>query len=95
MFMLGSKCFHRHPQFYCRIPVCADKLIMLQFNDIALGVCNRLCHPYELTRLIRKQDGDREDPVSLDQTMLYEAMVMTSIFPPLKMQTAFFPFKSN
>ena len=34
--VIGTKCFKRDRQFYCRIAICADKLIVFKFNDIAL-----------------------------------------------------------
>ena len=58
--MLRSKCFHCNTQFYYRISVCTYKLIMFQFDNIALFVrycfCNLYkfpCFSYRAIRVIR------------------------------------------
>ena len=70
--MIGTKCFKRDRQFYCRIAICADKLIVFKLNDIALLLSDDRCHTHELARTIRKQYRYGKDPVSLNQSMLYD-----------------------
>ena len=70
--MLRPKRLHGDAQLHRRIPVGADKLVVLQLDDIALLLRNGGGHPHQLARLIRKQDGYGKDPVSLDQSVLYD-----------------------
>ena len=59
MLMLGSKCLHRNTQFHSRITVGAYKLVMIQFDDVALGIGYRCRNSHQLARLIRKQYGEQ------------------------------------
>ena len=70
--VIGTKCLKRDRQFYCRIAICADKLIVFKLNDIALLLSDDRCHTHELARTIRKQYRYGKDPVSLNQSMLYD-----------------------
>ena len=46
------------------------ELVVLQLDHIALLICDHLGDADQRSRLVGKQDGDREDPVSHDQTVL-------------------------
>ena len=70
MLMLGSKRLHRNTQFHSRITVGTYKLVMIQLDDVALGIGYCCRNSHQFARLIRKQYGYGEDPVSLDQAML-------------------------
>ena len=66
VLVFGAKGLHGDTKLHSRIPVGADKLIVIQLDNVALCVCDGLSHPYQFTRLVRKQYRYREDPVSLD-----------------------------
>ena len=68
--MLCSVCFQCYLKFHCLVTVGADKLVVIQFDDVALVFCNDGCNTYQFTRLVRDQDRNSKDSVSLDQTML-------------------------
>ena len=69
--MVGAKCFHGDPKLYSCISVGAYKLVVIQFDDISLIFSDDAGYPYELTWLVRDEDGDGEDSVSLDEAVLY------------------------
>ena len=69
--MLGSEGLDGKPQLYRRIPVGADKLVVLQLDNVALGICHGLGCTHQFARFIRQQHGHGEDPVALDQAVLY------------------------
>ena len=70
--MLRPECLHGDTQFHRRIPVCADKLVVLQLDHVALFLRDGGGHPHQLARLVWKQDGYGKDPVSLDEPVLYD-----------------------
>ena len=70
--MFRSKRLHRNTKLYRRIPVGADKLIMLKLDHIPLCIGNGSRNTHQFTRFVREQHRHREDPVSLDQSVLYD-----------------------
>ena len=71
VLMVGAKCLHGDPKLYSCISVGAYKLVVIQFDDISLIFSDDAGYSYELTWLVRDEDGDSEDSVSLDETVLY------------------------
>lgn len=72
IFMFGSKCFHGDPKLYGSIAVDADKLVVLQLDDISMLLCQQIRYPRQLAGLIRQKDGYGKYPVSLNQSVLYD-----------------------
>ena len=70
MFMLRSKCFHCDSKFHSSISICADKLIVLQFDYISVFIRNGSCNTYKLTGFIRKKYRYSEDSVSENKSLL-------------------------
>ena len=68
LFVIRSKCFQCDLQLYGCIAVRAYKLIVIQFDDISLFICNNGCHTNQLSCFVRKQNRYGKDTVSLDQT---------------------------
>ena len=66
-FVFGTKCFQGNLQLYGCVTVDADKLVVVQFDDIALLFCNDRSHSHQFAWLIRQKNGYGKDPVSLDQ----------------------------
>ena len=71
ILVIGSECFHGDSKFHSCISVGAYKLVVIQFDDISLIFSDDAGYSYELTWLVRDEDGDSEDSVSLDETVLY------------------------
>ena len=67
LFMFVAKGFHRDGKFYCSISVDADKLVMLQTNDISLCFGN---HFGDMKQFTRKLNGYGKDTSALDQSVL-------------------------
>ena len=58
LFVIRSKCFQCDLQLYGCIAVRAYKLIVIQFDDISLFICNNGCHTNQLSCFVRKQNRD-------------------------------------
>ena len=69
--MAGAVGFHGDSQFHRRLPVDADELVVLQLDDIAVLVGDGGCDLDQFSCLVRKQYGDGEDTILLDQSVLY------------------------
>ena len=69
--MLMTKCLQRNLKFNSGVTVDADKLVVLQTDDITLKLCDHICDIHKLARTIRKLYGYGKYTSSLDQTMLY------------------------
>ena len=71
VLMVGTEGFHSDPKFHSCISVGAYELVVIQFDDISLIFSDDAGYPYELTWLVRDEDGDGEDSVSLNEAVLY------------------------
>ena len=71
VLVLGAEGFYGDAQLHALLAVRADELVVVQLDDVALLLGDELSHLYQLAGLVRKDGGDCEDPVSLDQTELY------------------------
>ena len=91
ILMICTKCLQSDFQFYSGITVCAYKLVMIQLDNIS-----RFSAIIEATRTSSPGlSGIRTDTVKILSRWIKpccttEDMVITSIFPPLKMDTTFF-----
>ena len=72
LFVLGSECFHCDPKFHRRVAVDGYELVVLKFDYVSAHLGNNTRNSVQLTRLVGKKDGDREDPVSQDQSLLHD-----------------------
>ena len=69
--MFFAEGFHGDDQLHGAVPVHADKLVVLQLDDISFGVGNDSGDFVELSRNIREPYRDSEDSGPLDETVLY------------------------
>ena len=69
--MVGTEGFHSDPKFHGCVSVGAYELVVVQFDDVALVLGDDAGYAYEFAWLIRDEDGDGEDSVSLDEAVLY------------------------
>lgn len=89
--MIGSKGLHSYFQLYGRITVGGNKLVMVKLNNIALILSYDACHTYQLSCFIRNQYRNcKIRSLWISPCWTTEDMVITSIFPPLKIDTTFF-----
>ena len=51
-------------------PVRCEELVVVQFDDVSVLVCNHLGNAYQLAWFIRQKNGYSKDTVSLDQSVL-------------------------
>ena len=70
--MLCTKALHRNTQLYCSASVNRNKLVVGQLDNIAVLFCNDGSYLAQFARLVRKQNGNRKDTVSQNQTLLYD-----------------------
>ena len=71
LLMLMAECLHSDNQLHRRVAVDADKLVMFQFNNIALLLRNQRRNIRKLTRFVRQKHGNGENPAPRNQPMLY------------------------
>ena len=71
VLVLGAEGFYGDAQLHALLAVRADELVVVKLDDVALLLGDELGHLYQLAGLVRKDGGDCEDPVSLDQAELY------------------------
>ena len=64
LLMLCTKALHRNTQLYCSASVNGNKLIVGQLDNVAVLFCNDGSYLAQFARLVRKQNGNREDTVS-------------------------------
>ena len=70
VLVLCSKGLYRDAELHAFLAVCADELVVVQFDDVALLFSDELGYLYQLARFIRKHGGYGKDTVSLNQTEL-------------------------
>ena len=69
--MICSECVHGDSKFYGCVSVGAYELVVIQLDDVALVLGDDTGYAYEFAWLVRDEDGDSEDSVSLDEAVLY------------------------
>ena len=62
--MLCTKALHRNAQLHCSTSVDGNKLVVGQLDNVAVLFCNNSSYLAQFARLVRKQNGNREDTVS-------------------------------
>ena len=62
--MLGAESLQCNAQFYGSIPVNGDKLVMLQFDDIAVLLRNNIGYMAQLPRTVGQKHRYRKNPVT-------------------------------
>ena len=102
ILMLGTECFQCDTQFHGSAAVDGYELVVLQLDNIALLLGDDACHTYQFTRTVRKKDlsGSNTDTVKIRSLKIRpccttEDMVMTSILPPLRIDTIRLSFTFN
>ena len=71
--MLVAEGFQSDPQFHFAQPVDADKLVVIQLDDIALLLGHDFCHMEQLAGAVGQHDGEGEYPAAVDQPVLHQA----------------------
>ena len=82
ILMLVSEGLHRDRQLHRTVTVDADKLVMLQTDDIALGLRDNACHIDQLARTIGQKYGYGEYAAALDQSVLYDRGYRNNVHIP-------------
>ena len=70
LFVVAAEGFQSDGQLHGGVAVRVHKLVMLELDHISLFARDHAGHAHQGTGLVRKQDRDREDPVSRDQAVL-------------------------
>lgn len=70
VLVIGAECLHCDAELYCSTSVRCEELVVVQFDDVSVLVCNHLGNAYQLAWFIRQKNGYSKDTVSLDQSVL-------------------------
>ena len=64
VLVIGAECLHCDAELYCSTSVRCKELVVVQFDDVSVLVCNHLGNAYQLAWFIRQKNGYSKDTVS-------------------------------
>ena len=57
VLVIGAECLHCDAELYCSTSVRCEELVVVQFDDVSVLVCNHLGNAYQLAWFIRQKNG--------------------------------------
>ena len=68
--MFCTEGFESNTKLHGRASVDADKLVVLELDDVAAYGRDDTCHLLQFARFVRQQNRNREDPVAVNESLL-------------------------